>query len=52
VAAPVLDVNGTAVAAVAVQGPALRLTDDRLPAVADRIAEATKAIAPVLAATG
>jgi IclR family transcriptional regulator, acetate operon repressor len=52
VAAPVLDANGTAVAAVAVQGPALRLPDDRLPAVADRIAEATKAIAPVLAATG
>lgn len=52
VAAPVLDANGTAVAAVAVQGPALRLLDDRLPAVADRIAEATKAIAPVLAATG
>jgi DNA-binding IclR family transcriptional regulator len=52
VAAPVFDANGAAVAAVAVQGPALRLPDDRLPAVADRIAEATKAIAPVLAATG
>jgi DNA-binding IclR family transcriptional regulator len=48
----VLDANGAAVAAVAVQGPALRLPDDRLSAVADRIAETTTAIGPVLAATG
>jgi DNA-binding IclR family transcriptional regulator len=52
VAAPVLDANRAAVAAVAVQGPALRLPDDRLSAVADRIAETTTAIGPVLAATG
>ncbi len=52
VAAPVLDPNGAAVAAVAVQGPAMRMLDDRLPELAARIAETTTAITPTLAATG
>jgi IclR family transcriptional regulator, acetate operon repressor len=50
VAAPVLDPSRNAVAAVAVQGPAMRMPDDRLPAVAALIAETTEAVSPLLAA--
>jgi len=49
VATPVLDAAGSASAAVAVQGPALRLPDDRLPSVARQIAQAGEALGPVLA---
>ena len=49
VAAPVLDGGGSAAAAVAVQGPAMRLPDDRLPSVARQIAEATEDLGPLLA---
>ncbi|MGH9111326.1 MAG: IclR family transcriptional regulator [Acidimicrobiales bacterium] len=52
VAAPVLDANGAAVAAVAVQGPTMRMPDDGLPAVVARIAETTEAVSPLLTATG
>jgi IclR family transcriptional regulator, acetate operon repressor len=48
-AAPVLDGNGTAVAAVAVQGPALRLSDARLDELAALLVETTRALAPLLA---
>ena len=49
VATPVLDAAGSASAAVAVQGPALRLPDDRLPSVARQIAQAGEALGPLLA---
>lgn len=49
VATPVLDAAGSASAAVAVQRPAMRLTDDRLPSVARQIAEASEALGPLLA---
>ena len=45
VAAPVLD----AADAAAVQGPTLRLPDDRLPSVARQVAEASESLKPVLA---
>lgn len=48
VAAPVLEGSGAAVAAVAVQGPALRLPDDSLEAVAGQVVEAAEAIGPML----
>lgn len=49
VATPVLDAGGSAAAAVAVQGPAIRLTDDRLSSVARRIVEASEDLGPLLA---
>jgi IclR family transcriptional regulator, acetate operon repressor len=49
VATPVLDAGGSAAAAVAVQGPAMRLTDDRLPSVARQIVEASEDLGPMLA---
>jgi DNA-binding IclR family transcriptional regulator len=52
VAVPVLDRAGVAVAAVAVQGPTIRLPDDRVAALGARIAQANATIAPVLAASG
>jgi IclR family transcriptional regulator, acetate operon repressor len=48
VAAPVL-VGGAAVAAVAVQGPALRLTDDRLAELAPVVSQAAETLSPLLA---
>ena len=51
VAAPVLGAAGSALAAVAVQGPTVRLPDDRLARLAAQIAEATRGIAPLLAAS-
>ena len=50
VAAPVLDTNRVATAAVAVQGPALRLPDERLEAVARQVVESAEALAPLLVA--
>jgi IclR family transcriptional regulator, acetate operon repressor len=49
VAAPVLDAAGAATAAVAVQGPAMRLPDDRLPTVAREIVKASDDLGPLLA---
>jgi DNA-binding IclR family transcriptional regulator len=49
VAAPVLDASGSAVAAVAVQGPALRLPDDLLASVAHAIVATSRTVGPVLA---
>jgi IclR family transcriptional regulator, acetate operon repressor len=43
------DPVGSAAAAVAVQGPAMRLTDDRLPSVARQIVEASEDLGPLLA---
>lgn len=50
VAAPVLGPDETAVAAIAVQGPALRVTDDRLDDLAAQIAETAKMLGPLLPA--
>jgi IclR family acetate operon transcriptional repressor len=49
VAGPVLDATHSATAAVAVQGPTLRLPDDRLPSVARQIADASETLEPLLA---
>ena len=50
VAAPVLDRAGGAVAAVAVQGPTVRLTDAELPELAARAIRTAQALAPLLTA--
>lgn len=52
VAGPVLDVAGHAVAAIAVQGPALRIPDDLLDALASEIADTARQVAPLLAVAG
>jgi len=49
VAAPVLDRAGEAIAAIAVQGPSVRLTDDRLDALAEQVQAAAFEVAPLLA---
>jgi IclR family acetate operon transcriptional repressor len=49
VAAPVLDRRGVAFAAVAVQGPALRLDDRRVKGLTTELADVAAAVAPVLA---
>jgi IclR family transcriptional regulator, acetate operon repressor len=49
VAAPVLDPAGVVVAAVAVQGPTLRLSDPRLDELASLLVEATRTLGPLLA---
>ena len=51
VAVPVLDRSGLAVAAVAVQGPTVRIRDERLPVLGAEIAATTAAIAPLLGAS-
>lgn len=51
VAAPVRDAGGSAVAAIAVQGPKVRLPDDRLGEVGARIAETAAAVSSLLVAT-
>jgi DNA-binding IclR family transcriptional regulator len=51
VARPVLDPAGLAVAAIAVQGPAIRLPDERLEDLTTAVAEAAEQIAPLLVAT-
>jgi DNA-binding IclR family transcriptional regulator len=50
VAAPVLGSRGQAIAAVAVQGPAVRLARKQLPEVAEQLTTATERVAPLLAA--
>lgn len=50
VAVPVLDATGCAVAAIAVQGPAIRITDDRLEGLAADLAVAATQVAPLLIA--
>jgi IclR family transcriptional regulator, acetate operon repressor len=50
IAAPVLDPEGRAVAAIAVQGPALRLTDDRLADLAPAVMQAAATLSPLLVA--
>ncbi len=49
VAGPVVD-DGRAIAAIAVQGPVLRLPDDVLPALARRIEQTATSMGPLLAA--
>jgi IclR family acetate operon transcriptional repressor len=49
VAAPVLDAGGAAVAAVAVQGPAVRLADARLDELARLLTDTTRTLARLLA---
>lgn len=49
VAAPVLDRVGRPLAAVAVQGPSVRMTDDRVPLVAEQVQSAAFEIAPLIA---
>lgn len=51
VAAPVLAPSGTAVAAVAVQGPTVRITKERVSDLGARISVMTRDIAPLLAIT-
>jgi DNA-binding IclR family transcriptional regulator len=48
VAAPICDTSRTAQAAVAIQGPTLRLVDDRIDDIADRLVSATVEMAGVL----
>ena len=47
VAAPVLGPDGTAQAAIAVQGPTVRMTDNRLPELAAAVRVAADAVAGV-----
>jgi IclR family transcriptional regulator, acetate operon repressor len=49
IAAPVRQPDGRVVAAVAVQGPTVRLPDDRLPELAELLEKTTRRIAPLLA---
>ncbi|HLH59967.1 MAG TPA: IclR family transcriptional regulator [Streptosporangiaceae bacterium] len=44
IAAPVLDVDGRAIAALAVQGPQVRITDDRIPALGAMVTETAEAV--------
>lgn len=48
VGAPVLDANGHAIAAVAVQGPTVRMTQERLLHLGRRVVETTEAISRVM----
>ena len=44
IAAPILDENGVAHAALSIAGPTLRLTDERIPRLADFVVSAGKAV--------
>lgn len=44
VAAPVLDAEGRAIAALAVQGPEVRVTEDRIPSLGALVIEAARAV--------
>ncbi len=48
VAAPVLDAEGTAVAAIAVQGPTVRMTRERIAAISDQVITAANEIRDTL----
>jgi IclR family acetate operon transcriptional repressor len=50
IAAPVLRPGGGVVGAVAIQGPTVRITDDRLPELAELLSKTTRRIAPLLTA--
>ncbi|OLF19265.1 IclR family transcriptional regulator [Actinophytocola xanthii] len=50
IAAPVIRSDGGLVAAVAIQGPTVRITDDRLPELAELLEGTTRRIAPLLTA--
>jgi IclR family transcriptional regulator, acetate operon repressor len=50
IAAPVLDPGGEAIGAIAIQGPATRLTDEQLPELAALLDKTTQQVAPLLAA--
>lgn len=49
VGAPVLSADGRAVAAIGLQAPAVRLTDERLPAVAEQVVRTAAAMAALVA---
>ena len=51
IAAPVLQPGGSMVGAVAIQGPTVRITDDRLPELAALLSKTTHRIAPLLVAS-
>lgn len=51
IAVPVLHPDGGALAAIAIQGPAVRITDDRLPKLATQLNKTAKTVAPILAAS-
>lgn len=51
VAGPVLGTDGVAIAAIAVQGPAIRMLDTRLPELAEEIAVTARQVAPLLVAS-
>ncbi|HEX6352513.1 IclR family transcriptional regulator [Actinophytocola sp.] len=50
IAAPVRQPGGGVVGAVAIQGPTVRITDDRLPELAELLDRTTRRIAPLLTA--
>lgn len=50
IAAPVLAPGGGALAAIAIQGPTIRVTDDRLPDLAAQLEKTARIVAPTLAA--
>jgi IclR family transcriptional regulator, acetate operon repressor len=52
VAAPVVTADGTVPAAVAVQGPAVRLAEQQVPGLATRLVETAARIAPLLSGPG
>jgi IclR family acetate operon transcriptional repressor len=52
VAGPVLDSAGVAVAAIAVQGPVTRITNERIETLAEEIAGIARQVASLLVATG
>lgn len=52
VAAPVAGADGTVIAAVAVQGPVIRLTEERVDEVTAHLLEVTAQMAPLLTAGG
>lgn len=52
IAVPVLHYSGKAVAAVAVQGPTVRITDDRLAELAELLGQKAARIAPLLVTEG
>lgn len=52
IAVPVLHYSGKAVAAVAVQGPTVRITDDRMAELAELLGQKAARIAPLLVSEG
>ena len=52
IAVPVLGPQGTAAAAIAVQGPTARLDDARLVRLAEELTSSARRIAPLISAQG